>query len=170
MKHTPTVVLMIALLAGTVLAQQNVAREPVDASGETQAALAGIGRTLTWETLVSPSSTVDLWASAPVEVDANIRARTRFIYVQHDDTVGDASTSAVCVRLGPATDTPAMTCQRTLSTGLPLRGVGASFTYQVRPVFPFRTIASEGHVPLWARADSSNATPVSVLVTVTIGW
>ncbi len=137
---------------------------PPSADDVTKNALAGLGRTASWTVNVPNAAAVDLWATAPADLaTVSVRAQIRYILIEQSDSVN--VDKAACVRLGAATNVPALVCTAGSQNGKPLTSFGASFQIQARPITS-ATVPANAVVPLWARA----ATATSVHLTITVGW
>lgn len=161
--------LLVLLLALPVLAADNVA-DPLPGSAEPilRNAQGGIGRTATWVVAVDSGAAVDAWATAPAElrtaIDArSVRSQVRYVIAEHCD-VTDAAVPA-CVRMGPAADSPALSCTAGSQNGKPLNAEGRFFLLQIRPIATASSISGSS-VPIWLRGSSATA----VDICLTAGW
>jgi hypothetical protein len=106
----------------------------------------------------------DLWDSAPARFDATVLPQIRYVTVKHCDETDTALN--LCVRWGPATDTPAMSCVLTeaggADSGDPMTAFGDYRAMHVQRLTGGVT-PSPVPIPIWARAESGT---VSVCVTV----
>lgn len=134
-------------------------------------ALAGLGRTTSWCETVTSGATEDLWASAnvPAELTSGVRSSLRWLVVMH---VGNGTTSAAddvaaCVRLGPDTDSPVLSCDVATPdvNGMLLLSKGSARPLEIRPPPPGQTTAAEASVPLWATSSGANLN-----LCVDVGW
>lgn len=130
---------------------------PNDASQVARYAQGAIDRSSGWKETVT-NVTENLWSSAnvPAEIDAAVKNQIRYVKVVHCDETD--TTENVCVRIGPATDTPLLACSAANTNGEYLRDVGQGIQPQVNP--------SVNGVPtaLWARAE--NVVVIDMCVTV----
>jgi hypothetical protein len=155
--------LVIALAATVALATAKTADPIPDTTDQVEKfAQAGIGRSVTWKVDVTDGAAVNLWDDAPAEATTAVRVASRNVKVSHCDVPDTAS--AVHVRLGPATDTPALS---TTAGGDPLLSAGSYVQFQVRPVSGVGVDdPDDASIPLWAIADSG----ATVRTCVTIYW
>lgn len=140
------------------------ARDLEDPSQVTRQTLGGIGRSASWVEEVGTTGE-DLFASAqlPAEITAAIAQQIRYVSVTHYDLTDTAI--PVCVRYGPPTNSPALSCAAsTAANGQPLTSYGSSAAYTVR-MPTGQTTVSNAHVPVWAVSQSG-----AVLVSVTVFW
>lgn len=138
-------------------------------------ALGGVGRTQGWTVTVTSGATVNLLSDAviPADIKADVEAATnipRFVTVERLTTSTAATDETVCARLGPSTNTPALSClglnDSDASTGgcyLVADGKGCQFTER-----PIRDCDSSSYAscaqPIWAIASASQAIQVHVQV------
>jgi hypothetical protein len=151
-------------IAGYALATAKTARDLEDPSQVTRQGVGGVGRSASWTEDVGTTGE-DLFASAqlPTEITAAVAQSIRYVLVTHNDATD--SSIPICVRFGPTTDSPALTClASTAANGQPLTQFGGSASYTIRAPIGETTVAN-AHVPVWAVAQSG-----SVLTTVTVFW
>ncbi len=147
-------------------------------------ALGGVGRLQGWSKIIGIATTKDLLADAniPTDIQADVESpivttATRFVTVTLTCGSGTgcavAAGDGVCARLGPDTDSPALTCTApTISAhtsphsngGCYLTTLGQSCTFTIRPIASCTSYAT-CHQPLWALAVG-NAT----LVSTSVAW
>jgi hypothetical protein len=157
----------VLVFAPVAYATANVAPDLPEASDAMRGALSGMGRTSSWAEPVTTAGE-NLWASANVPADldsAAERSQVRWLLVEHCDET-DSGVDVV-VRLGPATDSPALVATAGSQNGKPLQSQGASMLLELRPI-PLESpalTAAQQIVPVWARAASS-----TVDVCITAGW
>ena len=150
--------------AGYAFATANVARDLSDPSQTTITSLGGVGRSASWTEEVGTTGE-NLWASSqrPAELTAAVIQSIRYIEVKHNDATDN--TLPVCVRAGPVTDSPALSCAASIAAnGAPLTAYGSAYTLTAR-MPSGETVVTNAYVPLWAIAQSG-----AVLVTVTVWW
>ena len=146
-----------AILFGSTLSVFSFAGLPNDPTVVTVNSLGWVSRSEGWcLPVIGAGAAVDLWASAPATVD---RKYVRYVEVMHADTVAPANGTPICVRVGPGTDSPALTCD-------PI-GAPASTTGFIASEGRFRTFEIEqmSSVPIWLDA-APVAFPVAVCITV----
>lgn len=122
----------------------------------------GLGRTQTWR-VGATTTGADVWASAPAGLNAPaLRAGVRWMTITHFDSV-DASVP-ICVRLGPTTDSPAVTCAQATVNAHPVSAFGGTMTLLMREPQDQGTLANVA-VPVWVVSQSG-----TVDVAVTVGY
>jgi hypothetical protein len=145
---------------------------PTDASQVTRNALGGLGRESGWCEQVGAASE-NLWASShvPSELDNQVRSLIRYVKLTHigNGTNTNDDSTPVCTRLGPDTDSPALSCNLSTPTanGDVILSKGAFKVTQVRPITT-ESSAANSVVPLWAMTTSGVVSNVTVCVLV--GW
>ncbi len=157
----------VLIFAPVAYATAKVAPPLPESSDAMRAALSGMGRTSSWTVAVTTTA-ANAWEAASVPTDLDTtpeRSLVRWLYVEHCDETDD--TIDVVVRLGPATDTPALVATAGSANGKPLGAVRAGFLLELRPL-PLESpalVANDAVVPVWLRAASG-----TVDVCITAGW
>ncbi len=135
----------VAILCGGLLSVFAMAADP---STVTVNALQWMNRSQGWCVSVPAGAAIDLWATAPATIPNN----SRYVEILHADLASPAV--PFCVRLGPATDTPLLTCDPV--------GAPATTSGFVASEGRFRTMEipapSVPPIPLWARSSAGNVT------------
>lgn len=141
-------------------------------------ALGGVGRTQGWTVPVPITNAIDVLADASVPAaiktdveDPTSTYFTRFVTVKRvKDNASDANL-ALCARLGPNTDSPALACVDAGSTGQGggcyLTASGDACTFTIRPIQQCTSYAT-CHQPLWLVA--SGGTTLTSWVSVSVVW
>jgi hypothetical protein len=181
------VVFLLVLLAVGIALAQTPPPPYTDPQLTTTNALGGIGRTQGYKVTTNTTAALDLLAAAQIPtalVDdltaADVSTKTRFVSVElactaelvdggpNTDCTLDAG-EAACVRLGPATNVPPLSCTGAgilggATGGCYLKSVGDVCQFTLRPITQCTSYA-ECHGPLWAMT-SSGGTPLTLVVSV----
>lgn len=177
-------VLFVVALASSVALAGGTAPPPyTDAPVATINALGGFGRTQGWTVQAISAASRDAFADDRIpsdiksEVEAtSVTTQTRWIYLTAVCNPSNAdcsmdTTQAVCVRVGPATDSPALTCpvpQAIGSTGGGyITAIGQTIgPIELRPIKSGCTSYDTCHNPVWIRGAAST----SVTLHVAMAW
>jgi hypothetical protein len=139
-------------------------------------ALGGVGRTQGWTVIAPAAAAVDVLASAniPAAIQADVEApsstyTTRFVTVKRVLDNASEANLAVCVRLGPDTDSPALACADTDEVGQAggcfLTATNDSCTVTIRPIQQCTSYAT-CHQPVWVMASGGDVETTVVAVSV----
>jgi len=183
------VAMIVAALAWALVAFAGTPPAPYrDPNLTTTNALGGVGRTQGWKVSTNTSDAVDLLASAVIPAAVRddvtlpaVSTITRFVTVElactsEDEVDGGPNPDctidegqAACVRLGPNTDDPALSCDSVgtrggVTGGCYLRALGDICQFTIRPITSC-TSYDTCHGPIWAMT-SAGGTPLTLAVSV----
>lgn len=144
----------LAVFCGSLLSVGIFAGPPSDPSQVTVNSLGWVTRSEGFCVSVGNGAAVNLLSSAPATV---LVGSARYIEIMHADLANPAV--PICVRMGPSTDVPALSCDPV--------GSAATTTGFIASEGRFRTMEVQAGVitPLWARSNAGNVTTC-----VTVFW
>ena len=172
---------MIVALALLILSAQNAPPPYQSETDATVVTLGAMGRSQGWTTAMPTAAAKDVLAStvmpaAIVSDAASLQNATQnrvITFTRVSDDASDANL-AVCVRLGPATDQPALACSDKNAAGQAggcyLTATNSSCTITIRPptTCPSSPTYDNCHVPVWAMA--SGGTNNAAFLAVSPWW
>jgi hypothetical protein len=144
-------------------------------------AIGGVGRTQGW-TYVATTSGADVLADAQIPTavktdveDPTVSSITRVVTVTlvSVSAAAAAAADAVCVRLGPTANNPALTCPITTASaavtgGCYLSNVGDTCTFTIRPITQGAINYAQAHGPLWVM--KSSGADANMTVAIGVAW
>ena len=126
-----------AIIFGSTLSIFSFAGLPTDPTAVTVNSLGWVSRSEGWCVPVTgAAAAVDLWATAPATVD---RKNVRYIEILHSSITAPANSTGACVRVGPATDTPALVCDPTTAPGTTTGFIASEGRFRTFEVQQFST-------------------------------
>jgi hypothetical protein len=157
--HKSMLSLIFAMGCCTLFIESADALPPNDVSQVQRYAQGAVDRSSGWQEEIT-NVAENLWSSAnvPPELTTEIKNQIRYVKVVHCDETD--TTENACLRIGPATNVPALTCAAANTNGEKLLDQRDGIQPQVNPPTDGTPTA------LWAMTENA----VNVWMCVTVYW